>query len=528
MLVDDYQPRLAKTMAALDAEYSGPFAFIRRHLNGDYSLARSYWLHTLPVSLLAPVVGMALLPLLGKNLPARYGSAGFLTLMTLCLVMWAWGVWGTWASSQKHVARGGSAGWAFAAKLIITLGIFRTVFDVVNLGPVFKEHLLVAAGKQFGPDATLELRVDRRSIQLSGGINDGSAERLEQALKAAPEVTTVVLTSNGGWILEGQLLAQVIRQHGLNTYVEGQCASACTIAFLAGKERAASPRANIGFHASRGVGSLGAATHEAETAELRALYRSAGLPESFVKQALDTPHETMWYPPHDELLAAGVLTRKSLGGETAAMSTSMKSRAAFAASLRTTAMFAALERRFPKDFEALIDAGWSKIAQGATDAEVVTAARSQLSSSLPRYLPLASDGTLVAYQALMQEQLEALRSRDAAACAEMAFPSGQPMNIIGNLPKPLAERELTLIAQVLDEADPARALTPGKKELARLGQQAFAGMRQDRIDLVVDPAARQRSSASQACNAAIDFVAGLNKIPVAERGRSLRVLYSVR
>ncbi len=507
-------------------EYKGPLAFFRRHYNGDYSLARSYWVNTLLVSLFSPVVGIMLLPWLGENFPARYGSAGFLFVTTLGITAWFWAVAGTWASANKHVQRGGESGWATAAKLMIVLGVLRTFGDVGNMMPTLQEHIRVATGTQLGPSSKLEVRADGRSLLLSGGINDGSAEQLDKALQMAPAVTTVVFSSEGGWIREGQMLADVIRKRGLNTYVEGYCASACTIAFLAGKERAAAPAARIGFHASRSVGSMDSVPSSEETAQLRTLYRDAGLPDSFVRQALDTPHDKMWYPPHEVLLTAGVLTRRSMGGETAAMSTAVRSKEALVAEFKKIELFAVLAERSPKDFNNLMETAWGKIQQGATDAEVTTAARAQLTAALPRFLPLASDETLVAYQALMQEQLEALRERDVTACVEMAFPSGRPMTVVGNLPPELTKREVALMTKMLREADAARGIKPSQQAVERVAQRAAAGMTQEQLVVFSDEAARRRSPPVLTCNAVIKFFAGLNAIPVADRGRALRVLYA--
>lgn len=389
--LDGIAEREAVVSSAPVPEYRGPLAFFRRHYNGDYSLARSYWVNTLLVSLFAPAVGLMLLPWLGENFPARYGSAGFLLVTAFGILAWVWAVSGTWASANKHVRRGGKAGWATAAKVMIVLGIFRTIGDVGNMMPALKEHIRVATGAQLGPSTKLEVRADGRSVLLSGGINDGSAEQLEKALLLAPSVTTVALSSDGGWIREGQLLADVIRKHKLNTYVEDHCASACTIAFLAGAERAASPTAKIGFHASRSIGSMGAAPMPGEIAQLQTIYRDAGLPDSFVREALDTPSQQMWYPSQENLLAVGVLTRRSMGGETATIATAVRSKDAFVASLRKVDLFAALAERSPKDFDDLVEAAWGKMQQGATDAEVITAARARLTAAVPRFLPLASD-----------------------------------------------------------------------------------------------------------------------------------------
>ena len=471
-------------------------------------------------------MGLILLPWLGEKFPAQYGSAGVLFITILGLVAWFWAVCGTWASANKHPQRGGRSGWATAAKIMIVLGVIRTIGEVGNMLPMLKEHFQVASGDQLGPSTKLEVRADGRSILLSGGINDGSAAQLQKALDMAPAVSTVVFSSNGGWIREGVLPAEVVRSRGLNTYVEGYCASACTIAFLAGKERAAAPTARIGFHGSRTVGNTGVNASPEDTSRLREIYRAAGLPASFIRQALETPHTTMWHPAHDLLLSSGVFTRVSRGGETAAFSTSMRSRDQLIEEFKKVEVFSLLAERSPADFTRVVDAAWDKVRQGATDAQVTIAARAQVTEVLPKYLPLAKDETLLAYQALLQEQLEALRQRDPLACVAVAFPSGSAISIAGSLPPELAQRELRLMAQVLREADYKRSIKPKPQAVERIAQRAAAAMTRDQIAIFSEASVRQRAAPIAVCDSAIRFVGELNTLPTAERARSLRLLYA--
>lgn len=208
------------------------------------------------------------------------------------------------------------------------------------------------------------------------------------------------------------------------------------------------------------------------------------------------------------------------------MSTAVQSKEALVAAFKENELFAVLAERSPKDFDDLMEAAWGKMQQGATDAEVITTTRAQLTAALPRFLPLASDETLVAYQALLQEQLEALRERDVTACVEMAFPSGKSMTIVGALPKELIKREITLMTKMLREADAARGVKPSQQEVERIVLRAAAGMSQEQIEAVSDEAVRRRSPPTLICNAAIKFVAGMNAIPLSERGHALRVLYA--
>lgn len=216
------------------------------------------------------------------------------------------------ASARQPVERGQRVR-AAAAKLLVMFAMLSTFSHFASTAPV------LAAGDQTVPPATLQVRPDGRSIVLAGGINNGAASYLDAALQLAPAVTTVVLSSGGGWVSEAELLAEVIRKRGLNTYVEHYCASACTIVFLAGKKRAMAPSAKIGFHSGRVAGSAGIFYVE-KNERLRALYQNAGLPDAFVRQALDTPSQNMWYPGHEDMQSAGVLTPKLPGEQTAALS----------------------------------------------------------------------------------------------------------------------------------------------------------------------------------------------------------------
>ena len=306
-----------------NANYQGPLAFFRKHLNGDYSLGRSYWVNTFLVLLFAPALGLILAPLL-QDLPARYSSAAVLALTVLGLLAWVWAISGTWASANKHVQRGGKGGWASAAKVIIVLGIFRTVVDVGNMSESFDEHWRVALGDQPGPQYTIEVSGDGKSVVFEGGINDGAAEALTRALDMAPAVNTVVFNSMGGWVREGNLVANIISQRDLSTYVEGECTSACTIAFLAGRDRVVGPNAHVGFHQFMSVGEPGG--DEGDQTMARAVYERAGVSREFINRIVATPSEQVWYPAHNELLAENVITREITDGETKSLATRLRTR----------------------------------------------------------------------------------------------------------------------------------------------------------------------------------------------------------
>jgi len=290
---------------------NGHFSFIRKHYIGEYSLGHSFWLNSLLVKLSLFLFSYLLFSWLGQDVPARYLSTALLTTSLIGIVISVWLLIGVWNSASRHVAKGGKQHWANAAKLLVLLGFFQLPMTVISSYQPLKEHWKVATGFQpGGAKVSFQVWPDGKSMLLSGGINDGTAEALLAALAQNPWVTTVVLQSAGGWVREGDMVADIIRQRKLNTYVQDECDSACTIAFLAGHERTAAPNARIGFHSFASVGTDKLRANMKDTVLVKATYRKAKLSEPFIEKILATPSDKLWHPSHDELLEEGILTKK--------------------------------------------------------------------------------------------------------------------------------------------------------------------------------------------------------------------------
>ena len=283
--------------------------FFWRHLVGEYSLARSYWLHTVLLAWGLAAFGAWVFRELGDRGSMRSVSVAVLCFEPLVVAVWLWSMFGTAISALRRFLDGSQIVWSLLALISLGLGTVATVRELGKMGPYLKEHWAVAQGKQPTERFDVTLSDDGRVVSFSGGINDGAAAAIDRAIGAAPRVGTLLLHSPGGWLLEGKRMADVVKRYQLNTRVEGECFSACTLVLLAGANRSAGERARIGFHRGRAIG---------ESAEDRALpaqreelelYRSAGLKPEFVKRIVSTPNDNIWIPSRQELLREDVLTR---------------------------------------------------------------------------------------------------------------------------------------------------------------------------------------------------------------------------
>ncbi|HEV8689670.1 MAG TPA: hypothetical protein VGQ91_05190 [Ideonella sp.] len=283
--------------------------FVMKHLLGEYSLARSYWLHTVFIGWgVATLSAWTLRHVISEQSPMRHLALALLTLQATALLIWLWSVTGTWMAALRRLFMGGGRLWAVLAMLTLGTAIWATIGEAWQWRPDLEELWTVARGGQPSPSFRLERQADGRTLAFRGGINEGAAAALEAEIAAAPKLTTLLLDSPGGWIREGQRMAEVVRRHRLNTRVEQECYSSCTIVLLGGLNRSAGPRAQIGFHRGRPMGHT-RRSHAPVRAEESAVFTAAGLDEAFVQRILATPSDTIWVPSHEELVTARVLTR---------------------------------------------------------------------------------------------------------------------------------------------------------------------------------------------------------------------------
>ena len=182
-------------------------------------------------------------------------------------------------------------------------------------------HLLVAAvaAAAMGATAPAPLPIDLSeptrisasedgsALLVEGPITDGAYASFQRALRAYPIARQVILESPGGLMFEADRIAHTIRERRMATSARTLCASACTVILIAGRDRTAAPGARVGFH--RPNVSL-SRTPERTMRLTRRLYERAGLAPAFTARIYATPFESVWYPGVDEMISAGVLTRR--------------------------------------------------------------------------------------------------------------------------------------------------------------------------------------------------------------------------
>jgi hypothetical protein len=206
------------------------------------------------------------------------------------------------ARLRAQQARGRCGPEADTALAIVVLGLLWSWALVVD-APLAEYYAKDAIAAVPGQAWSIDYVPATRTVRISGEYRHGVAAAFAEALERYPDADTVELQGPGGRQGEGLQIAHLIETHNLATVANTHCASACTLAFVAGRERSLLGDAGLGFHA---VSAPVASFDLNRTYDHYLAHR--GVDAEFIRKAAEVPAEEMWYPSVATLIEAGVLT----------------------------------------------------------------------------------------------------------------------------------------------------------------------------------------------------------------------------
>lgn len=145
-------------------------------------------------------------------------------------------------------------------------------------------------------------------VMLSGDIDFVMFDALEDALAEHETLKRVALDSHGGRVFAARAIARLVRENKLDTHVEGMCASACTLVYIAGQTRSLGPSGRLGFHGYASQSNIQVNDATQEEAKDRATFLARGVSAAFVDKMFQAAPQDMWFPSAQELLEAKVVT----------------------------------------------------------------------------------------------------------------------------------------------------------------------------------------------------------------------------
>jgi plasmid stabilization system protein ParE len=512
----------------VEASQRGYFA---RHWHGEMSLVRAYWVNNLLVAL---PLAMALTGLMSwisvKGESLQVSAIALLLILPLLLGLDVWCIVGAWRSASNYLRENGSRLWGYLARVTLALGALQLLVSVLfGLLPSLGSYWQMARGIDPIGHARFSISPDGRSLRLDGTIGMGDASRMRALLdsEAARNLRRIELVSPGGRLHEAELMAAALKPRRHEVRAVGDCASACTVVFLAGQPRQLTPGARLGFHRAS-TGTYNPVFEELANQQLEATYRDLGLPQPLIDKTLDTPSRSMWFAPREDLLAHALIAPMPQTLAIALPPAGKSGLPDFDDALRIHPVWDALEHHTPGTIDAVAKRMWDARLAGAADEDVQGAALPHLARQMPALIADSDAAARRRYVQLVADQLRALQAVPRAGarppCRELL--DGR-LDVRRQLPLGLQIRESQWLLDAAN-APPPRWLpkAPSALEIEVLNRSVGSAALGMLSRLWAD--APEGAAAGPACEPVIALLDRLAAQPPARRELAERLVFQPR
>jgi hypothetical protein len=518
-------PNSPKTQHFVTSNY-----FIR-HWRGQLSLGISYWANGVLVALIMAVGIRALISMQLMHEDFPKWAALFLVFALFDIVVHVWLMVGIWRSATKHTEETNETFWATAAKFMVIVGILQTVVSYGDQREIFKDFANFAFGNDKYGKYQVKVIDQGQTLVIEGHIGFGLRDEVRRKFETHPNISTVILNSLGGRTAEARNLRNLLFAHGIKKIKsEKYCASACTIAFMAGHTRILSNQAWMGFHqyifpkyVENSV-----ATSQMEIDKKFLIGRN--IAKKFVDRAYSTPNKDMWRPTKIQLLKARVITNVEINGSRLNGKEYVNFRWKKSEEIL-------LRQRFYKYLKQLDKKEYARLRAVTIKAIVAEAKTSEYSALLKpfitravkKYVSGASDKTLSNFTKVLIDQLNILNKLDPKLCLAYVLPiKGANVSVAKYFPKKLQENERNVYAELLLDHGKYRNLKLSDQQVSKyLFPILIKSARQNNMKLSgFENPRSNRTAEKKFCSATIDLYQNIYALPPNIRYRALRSMLS--
>jgi ATP-dependent protease ClpP protease subunit len=140
--------------------------------------------------------------------------------------------------------------------------------------------------------------INENWLSIDGPIGSLTLETVNQIANST-DIKFVQLNSGGGLIETALDIASFVDKNNISTVVNGECASACVLIAISGKQLLVSRSARFGFHNASSIGQpgseLGKYSSMMASKTMFSYLMRRGIPRDIIREAETTPANEMYY-----------------------------------------------------------------------------------------------------------------------------------------------------------------------------------------------------------------------------------------
>jgi hypothetical protein len=140
-------------------------------------------------------------------------------------------------------------------------------------------------------------------LRMRGDINQGDYARFKSHFRKNELIVGLDLSSDGGDLEEGLLIANLVRREKLAVYVAGECNSVCAFIFFSARKRYFGQQSRIGVHSVSDDRDVEDPASMLLTVKLARLSAKLGVPNATIGKMVITRPRTISYLDRADLSA---------------------------------------------------------------------------------------------------------------------------------------------------------------------------------------------------------------------------------
>lgn len=288
--------------------------YLLAHWHGKLSLKVSFWLNTIGLLLIVSYAEWAILIALA-NPKTDLVKLAFISLFLTRLIIFPWQLIGLFRAIEHNYDQHKNI---LITRIMQSLALLLIIFtfayslSLIQSAYFYKQQFARTAQPALKNTYQLKINSQETLLTVEGDIDIGITHATEKILLKNPTIQHIVLNSKGGQIYEGRGISKLITKHHLNTYVYGECSSACVTAFAGGIQRYLGKQGKLGFHqykfdTSKTGLRIPFFNINAEQQKDSALFASQGVKLTFINKIFAQPPHQIWYPEHSELISSNLV-----------------------------------------------------------------------------------------------------------------------------------------------------------------------------------------------------------------------------
>jgi len=284
-------------------------SYFKRHWRGELDLGISYWVNNVLFSLIITLITLGLGSVASNVTDATLILVVFVLLYLFIFLIFApWVYVGLWRSASNHIKKHHLLFWANVVRILVVIGVIRTGMLLVNNAyPQTVGYVRLLTGTSNTPSYMVELENNNTTLKIVGGINLGLTNKVADYMKQYPTIKSIHIESIGGLTSEARGVAKIVQENNLDTYVSGNCMSACTYIFVAGNKRTLSTHARLAFHRPAFAG-VDEKAMDRLIVKDKKLFKEKGVDGAFIERIFSTPNSKVLEVSHEELKKVGIVT----------------------------------------------------------------------------------------------------------------------------------------------------------------------------------------------------------------------------